>query len=101
MTIVIGYFFYEVNFFLGGGGYFFKILGNSLFRTSISLYTLGQGFQKVVGKFFKILAKYTALFESILSLLVQKFQLQNILLNRSSHFLCQNVAVKQYLWKLL
>ena len=36
---------------------FLKIFGNSLFRASISLYMIGEDFQKGFGKFFKIFGR--------------------------------------------
>ena len=51
-----------VKYYCGGGVDFFKILGNSRFRGSFSLYMIGEAFQRAgVGKFFKILAEYTPL----------------------------------------
>ena len=70
---------------LEGGGDFFKILGNFCFRGTFrdhsisftlndvhiklvhfkrtALYMIGEAFQRRVGKFFKILAEYTPLFQ--------------------------------------
>ena len=42
-------------------GDFFKIFGNFLSRGSFFLFVIGEGFQKGMGKFFKILAEYKRL----------------------------------------
>ena len=40
-----------VKYYCGGGVDFFKILGNSRFRGSFSLYMIGEAFQRVWGSF--------------------------------------------------